>query len=213
MPIVKNIKTVTAILGIIAWLGVISQFYTSVPAYLQKGRTLGGTLVELFSFFTIQTNILVALCFTAAALGASQTSFFKRRGTLTSVAVNISIVALVFNLVLRATYHPAGLASLSNELVHVITPALFIIYWLAFVPKDGIDWKDGFAWLWYPAFYLVYVLIRGAICGIYPYFFLDADKYGYPKVVLNIGLLLTVFLIMDLLYIFIAKLVNRYFGD
>ncbi|MEO7213557.1 Pr6Pr family membrane protein [Mucilaginibacter sp.] len=212
MAIVKNIKTLAAILSMVAWFGVISQFYTSVPAYLAKGRTLVGTLVELFSFFTIQTNILAAICFTAIAVGYSQTAFFKRRGTLTSGAVNISIVALVFNLVLRSTYHPVGLASLSNELVHVITPALFIIYWLAFVPKDNINWKDGFSWLWYPACYLAYILIRGAICGLYPYFFLDTGKYGYPKVALNIGGLLIVFLIMDMLYIFIAKLINRYFG-
>lgn len=208
----KTIKILAAAFALIVWLGVILQFYTALPSYLAKGRTLGGALVELCSFFTIQTNALVAICFTVAAAGASAVSFFRRPGTLTAMAANISIVALVYNLVLRQTFHPVGLARVSDELVHVVTPALFIIYWLVFVPKAGLKWKDGFPSLWYPSFYLIYVLIRGAICGIYPYFFLDTVKFGYPQVVLNISILILVFLAINMLFIFIAKMMSRSSG-
>jgi hypothetical protein len=208
----KTIKLLAAAFFVIALLGVILQFYTSVPSYLAKGRTLGGTLIELLTFFTIQTNILVAICFMVAATSTSDIGFLKRPGTLTAVSVYISIVALVYNLVLRQTFHPVGLARVSDEIVHVLTPALFICYWIAFVPKAGLRYKDGFPWLWYPLFYLIYALLRGAICGRYPYFFLDVIKFGYPQVILNIAILIVVFLVMDMLYVFIAKLLNRHFG-
>lgn len=204
-------QLIAAVFAIITWIGVATQYITGYPGYMAKGRSVGGFLLEMSSYFTVQNNFLVACCFTAAAIGAAGNTFFKRPGVLTACAVNISIVALVYNLVLRGAYHPVGWARISDELVHVVLPLLFIVYWLVAVPKRSLTWVSGIAWLIYPVGYLVYILVRGAVSSIYPYFFLDAGKFGYPKVALNIAVLLVVFLVIDMLFIAIAKIFGRYF--
>jgi hypothetical protein len=39
----------------------------------------------------------------------------------------------------------------------------------------------------YPAAYLVYVLMRGEVSGVYPYFFIDVRNLGYDGVLLNVA--------------------------
>ncbi len=96
-----------------------------------------------------------------------------------------------------------------DNLLHVLVPIWFLIYWIAFVPKANLQWKNVFSWLIYPSIYCVYILIRGAISNQYPYFFIDAGKFGYPQVTLNCSVLLVVFLGLSLLHIGAAKLMRR----
>lgn len=208
----KKKATVTIIGALIAaltWFALILQFYLSMTAYIAQGRTIPGALTEFFTYFTIQCNIITAAGLTAVALGGFSKRFFSRPGVLTASAVYISIVCLVYNIALRGIAHPEGWARVADELLHAICPPLFVIFWISLIPKQGIVWKDAFNWLWYPFFYLVYALIRGAICGRYPYFFLDVVKYGYPRVFINIVILMLVFLGFSMLYVFIARLMSR----
>lgn len=204
-----TVSTFSALIAALTWFALILQFYLSMTAYMALGRTIPGALIEFFTYFTIQCNIITAACLTAVALGGFSKSFFSRPGVLTASAVYISIVCLVYNIALRGIAHPEGWARVADELLHAICPPLFVIFWISFVPKHGIVWKDAFSWLWYPFFYLVYALARGAVCGRYPYFFLDVVKYGYPRVFINIFILMLVFLGFSMLYVFIARLMSR----
>lgn len=56
------------LIAILAWFAVIMQFMISIPDYLAKGRTLAGSVVQLLSYFTIQSNILVAFSLTVILL-------------------------------------------------------------------------------------------------------------------------------------------------
>jgi len=46
---------------------------------------------------------------------------------------------------------------------------MYVAYWLIFVPKGSLRWKDALFWLPYPLLYFCYSLIRGAAVGWYPY--------------------------------------------
>jgi hypothetical protein len=167
-----KIATITcALIAVLTWFALVLQFCLSMNLYLAQGRTLAGALTEFFTYFTIQCNIITATGLTAVVLGGFSKSFFSRPGVLTGSAVYIGIVCLVYNIALRGIAHPQGWARVADELLHAICPPLFVLFWLTFVPKRGIVWKDAFSWLWYPFFYLVYALIRGALCWRYPYFF------------------------------------------
>jgi hypothetical protein len=203
------VTTVSALIAVLTWFALALQFYLSMTAYIANGRTVAGALTEFFTYFTIQCNIITAAGLTAVALGGFSKGFFSRPGVLTASAVYISIVCLVYNIALRGIAHPEGWARVADELLHAICPPLFVIFWIAMVPKQGIVWKDAFSWLCYPFFYLVYALIRGALCGRYPYFFLDVIKYGYPRVFINIVILMLVFLGFSMLYVFIGKLMSK----
>ena len=203
------VTAISALIAILIWFALILQFYLSITAYLAKGRTLGGSLVEFFSYFTIQCNLLTAIGLTAVALNGFNKGFFSRRGVLAAIAVYISIVCLVYNIVLRGTVHPVGWHRVADELLHAVCPPLFVLFWVMCVPKQNINWKDAFSWLWYPFFYLVYILIRGSLSALYPYFFLNAVNLGYPQVFINIAMLMLVFLAFCMLYVFIARLITR----
>ena len=57
-----------AILAIMTWTGLCVQFYISTEKYMAQGRTFGGAIVQLLSYFTIQNNLLVALTITVLLL-------------------------------------------------------------------------------------------------------------------------------------------------
>jgi hypothetical protein len=205
----NSVTAVSAFMAMLTWFALILQFYLSMTAYLAKGRTLGGSLVEFFSYFTIQCNILTAVGLTAVVLGGFYKGFFARPGVLTAIAVYISIVCLVYNIALRGIAHPVGWGRVADELLHAVCPPLFVLFWVLYVPKQTIIWKDAFSWLWYPFLYLVYVLIRGSLSALYPYFFLNVVEFGYPKVFVNIAILMLVFLAFCMLYVFIARQISK----
>ncbi|MBL4675756.1 MAG: Pr6Pr family membrane protein [Mucilaginibacter sp.] len=204
----NNARVYSAIVSLVTIFALALQFVISLQLNLDKGRPLGYSLEFYFSFFTIQCNLLVAFTTAAVALGGFSNKFFARPGVLTATAVYITIVCIVYNLVLRGTVYFTGWGRVADELLHVVDPILFIVFWFVAVPKQSITYKGTFSWLWYPLLYIIYVLIRGVFTARYPYFFLDTVKYGYPKVAVNIAILVVVFWLFCLMYAFIAQRIS-----
>ena len=69
----------------------------------------------------------------------------------------------------------------------------------------GLSWKDAVSWLVYPGVYLVYVLARGAVSGLYPYPFVDVNVLGYGGVLARAAGFLLVFLGMGLLVVAVGR--------
>ncbi|MEP6713204.1 MAG: Pr6Pr family membrane protein, partial [Ferruginibacter sp.] len=164
-------------------------------------------LIRYFSYFTIDTNIIVAIC--CSILLVNPTSalgrFFSRPQTQTAICIYILVVGIVYNLILRFLWAPEGLQKAVDELLHSVIPVLFLLYWFLFVPKNSLQWRQVFPWLIYPFAYTVLVLIRGSFSGFYPYPFIDVNQLGLNKALLNAGGLTLVFLVISLLFIAIAK--------
>lgn len=193
--------------AIITWLAVLLQLYLII---VNRQASAPETIVRFFSFFTILTNIIVAISFTAVLFSANQTNgFFTDPKVASAVAVYISIVGLVYNIILRFLWAPQGLQRLVDEALHSLVPVLFILYWCLYVPKENLKWKDAFPWLLYPFIYLVFILIRGASSHFYPYPFIDVNKLGYNPVFINCLVLFAAFLSISFLLIGISKLITR----
>ncbi len=194
--------------AIIATLAVLLQLYVIIE---NRVMSIPQTLIKFFSYFTIISNIMVAICFTTLSVQPTSRwgQFFLKPQTATAINVYILVVGLVYNMVLRWLWAPKGLQLVADNLLHVVVPIWFLIYWIALVPKANLQWKNVFSFLIYPAVYCVYILVRGAISNQYPYFFIDAAKLGYPQVALNCTILLVVFLALSLLHIGVAKLMRK----
>jgi hypothetical protein len=89
-----------------------------------------------------------------------------------------------------------------------MVPVGYVVYWLLFAPRAELSWKDSVTWLIYPGVYLVYVLARGAVSGLYPYPFVDVNVLGYGGVLARSGLLMLVFLGMGLLVVAVGRRVR-----
>jgi hypothetical protein len=167
----------------------------------------GATVVQFFSYFTILTNIAVALYSTISLLAplSSAGHWIKKASVSTALAVYILIVGAVYNTILRFLWSPVGLQKLVDELLHTIIPSVFFIYWILFVWKTSLRWKHIPYWLAYPLVYLAYILVRGSITNIYPYPFLDVTILGYQKVLLNCVMLCIVFAIVSVLFFVMGR--------
>jgi hypothetical protein len=68
-----------------------------------------------------------------------------------------------------------------------------LLGWLLYGPRPRVSARVVLWALTWPALYLAYTLIAGAISGWYPYPFLDAASNGYPRVLINAVLVVAVF--------------------
>lgn len=193
----------------ITWFAVVLQFYLII-----ENRIVGipETTVRFFSYFTILTNTLVAICFTVLYRGTKSNlyQFISRGDVLTAVCVYIFIVGLVYQVILRATWSPGGLQFIVDELLHSVIPLYFVVYWIVFVPKERLQWKSMLSWLLYPSLYLAFIMIGGAVSGFYPYPFIDVTQLGYLDVMANSALLLALFLWVSVCFVFAGKHIHKY---
>lgn len=202
-----NDKRFGVIGAAIAWLAVVLQLLLMLQ---NRTESILETLIRFFSFFTILSNILVAICLTSvAARNSENQNFFSSPATLSAITVYILIVGLVYNFVLRSTWNPQGLQKLVDEVLHSVIPVYFFIYWVVYVPKEKLEWRLVSKWLLFPLAYLVYVLLRGSVSGFYPYPFVNAPVIGYTAVINNSLVLMGVFIFFSLLLIGLAKLLRK----
>ena len=173
-----------AVIAMLGWFALITQFYINITSGLAGITEL---IIRYFSYFTILTNLLVAVCCTCIVIipGKGAGAFFSGSQTLTAITVYILIVGIIYNIILRFLWQPAGIQKLVDELLHSVIPLLFLLYWWFAPDKRNLQWKQVFPWLIFPLVYLVYILTRGSFSGFYPYPFVNVDQIGIAKVILN----------------------------
>lgn len=175
---------------------------------LQNRETsVSETIIRFFSFFTILTNILVALFFTTKVFHLSKKWFglFFQKGTLIALTTFILIVGLVYQIMLRDVWEPTGLQRIVDELLHTIIPLYTLIYWYIYLVKNESNILTVLAWLLYPVIYIVFILIRGHFSDYYPYPFLDIPKIGIDKTLINTLLILALILFIMSIFILIER--------
>jgi len=192
-----------ALVALITWFALILQCWLILQTTGKTGYSTLKTITNFFSYFTILSNILVAVCLSSAFLDPVSRlgSFFSKISVQSAIALYIFIVGLVYNLVLRGIVILTGIDRVADNLLHVVVPVLFVLYWLIFAPKKTLQWKNILPWLIFPGLYLVYSLIRGPVADWYPYPFLNINILGYSKVILNSAGVLVAFLAAGLLLI------------
>jgi hypothetical protein len=195
----KPYRIVGAALG---WFTIIAQYVLNI----QQDGVIPGT-ITYFGFFTMLGNIQVAIAFAAPLLpqfpGAA---FFNRPGVRTAVAVYIFVVDVIFYLLLRKVYDPTGFGAVLNLSLHYILPPLYVLDWLLFVPKQSLSYRQIAYWQIFPIVYAILTMTRGAITGYYPYPFLDAGKYGYGQIAINIAVLSAFFILLSAGFVAVGRL-------
>lgn len=189
-----------AIIAGAAWFALIGQFYLII---INRQVTVIETIIRYFSFFTILSNLIVAISMTVLLISPSGKwgRFFAKASTLTAISVYITVVGITYNVILRFLWAPTGFQRLVDELLHLVVPVLFIIFWIVCVPKRDLKWGMVFPWLIYPVLYMVWTVIHGAFSNYYPYPFIDVGKLGYGKALINTALILALFIFISLLKI------------
>ncbi|MGI8583381.1 MAG: Pr6Pr family membrane protein [Chitinophagaceae bacterium] len=202
----KTKQIYLAVIAILGWLALALQFYLIIQ---NRVVSIPETIIRYFSYFTLLTNILVALYCTHVVLTPDSRlgKYFSRSGVVTAITVYITVVGVVYNIILRYLWNPKGLEMIVDELLHLVIPILFLLYWLLFTVKGKLKWNI-FSWLIYPLAYFIWILIFGALTAFYPYPFINVTELGYNKVILHSCVLTAGFLLLSLLFVAIDKLMK-----
>ncbi len=147
----------------------------------------GARAWDLARYFTILTNLMVAGVMAAEATG-------RRTGPvwLGTITLNIAMVGLVYQLLLRPEVPLTGWNWVTDFLMHALVPVAMVLWWGGFGPRR-LPVRAVLPWLLWPVAYCVYALIRGGFEGRYPYFFLDIGRFGGMQIAINIAGLVVVF--------------------
>lgn len=195
--------------AIVGWSALALQLYLLIVINMEQGLPGIVGVMKFFDYFTILSNILVAIVFTTVVSQPYTNSFFAHPKVKTGVGVYIFITGIVYFLILRQTWNPTGLSLLADIVLHYIMPGLYLIEWLVFTPKGYLRWKDALRWLVFPLAFLAWALCWGAIFGFYPYPFINVAKLGYPRVLVNSVFVAIGFLVVGLLLVALDRVLSR----
>ena len=206
----QSTKIALGVIAIIGWFALVAQFYLEITNIYSKA-TLSEMIIRYFSYFTITTNLLVAICCTTLALAPASGwgRFFSRQTTLAAITVYIVIVGIIYNTILRSLWSPYGLQKIADDLLHSVIPLLFLVCWLLFAGKDGLRWRNIWSWLLYPLTYIVYVFIRGAASGFIHIPLCDVAQIGLQRAITNAIWIALAFLMVSLLLVAIGRIMHK----
>ncbi len=195
---IETSRPLAALIAFVAWFGVVLQLYLSLRLTDARGMgTLQG-LAIYFGYFTVLTNILVAVAATWPAVlpATAPGRFFTQPAAIGWVASSIAFVGVAYFVLLRHVWNPQGLQLLADVVMHYIVPALVVLYSVVALRRTVLRWTAPLWWSLYPVTYFVYVLLRGALMGRYPYHFIDVSQLGYALTLRNALGLWVAFLVL-----------------
>jgi uncharacterized membrane protein len=177
---------------VLAALAVQIDIAVQVPSHppghavgLLAGTAVGGRVVRVLSFFTIQSNVLSAITSAQLAIRPDRDGPVLRVVRLDAL-LGITVTGIVYSTVLARIHEPKGWQQVStNTVFHYVVPIMMVLGWLLFGPRPRID-RTVLAWsLLWPVLWFGYTIGRGEATGWYPYPFVDVATHGYGRVLVN----------------------------
>ena len=196
----QTIYITLALIGFIASLGYFDKSFNN----------------EFYVFYTNLSNYICIGIMVAIWIKTIKQALKKEDGFVDTAPkftfmcnIMILITFLVYNILLAKDNSVFDyFTSISNLLMHVTLPILFIVHWALFYEHGKTKWYYPLLCTIMPLIYVVFILIRASIlpanttATIYPYFFLDLNTLGWGGFIGWIFALLVVFIAIG--YIFYA---------
>lgn len=204
MRSVTTTRILFAATSAIVTAGLVLQLALSVTS--DTGSELFAStpdrIVNFFSFFTVLSNVAVAV--TAGLLAVNPT----RRSTLFRVlrldgVVAIAVTGVVFHLTLAQLQELTGWNAVADFILHTLSPILGVGGWLVLGPSRQITTRVVLLSVIAPVMWLGYALVRGALVqdrfgnDYYAYPFMNVQEHGYPVVLVNVALVAGLFLALS----------------
>jgi hypothetical protein len=140
--------------------------------------------LNVFAFFTIQSNMIVGITSLLLALRTDRTSIVFRVARLTGI-VAITITFVVFHVAIAHLFEFESWSLVADRILHAIVPILAVVGWLMYGPRGLAPRRVMWLSLVYPVAWCIFTLVRGELVGWYPYHFIDVGVLGYARVTVN----------------------------
>jgi hypothetical protein len=170
----RPVSLVRGFFGLLTLIAIAAQLKVAADAGVLN-------LVNFFSYFTIQSNLIGAavLLFLAVRGNAPRSARVDwwRGAASVYLTVTFAVVILLLSKVDVGLQLPWV-----DFVLHKLIPVVVVADFVLDPPASRLSMRDGLLWLAYPIVWLAYTMVRGPIAGWYPYPFLDPANGGYGTV-------------------------------
>jgi len=136
-----------------------------------------------FSYFTIQSNLLVAIAMFMVITGRTGSQLFRVLRLASLIGITVTGVVAAVTLPPSPNYTTANL--ICDRLLHIVVPVLTFVGWIAFGPRSFVTRRDLLPSLIWPVAWLVATLALAPLTHWYPYPFLNVEVIGWGRVLVN----------------------------
>ena len=176
------------------------------------------SVVNLFSYFTIQSNILVLVSCVLIALDPTRDGPVFQAVRIAGL-VGITVTGVVYQLLLVGSIEMEGLEVWLDFAFHRFAPVAAVLGFVLLQPRTQFDRRAWWFMVW--AFgWLAYTLIRAEVAdpvftisdtdtAPVPYGFLDASDVGWPAVIAISAGITVAAMAVAALYFWIASMPRR----
>ncbi len=180
-----RVRTAHLVVALVAWVALLLQLVLvlsgSAVLVEEDPPGLGARVYRFFAYFTIQSNLLVALSSTVLARDKGLDRLAWRLARLAGL-VGITVTGLVHFFLLRPLLDLDGADWVADKLLHMVVPVLALAAWAWVGPRPRIVTREvAYAFSW-PVAWLAWTLVVGQVDGWVPYPFLDAATEGWGSV-------------------------------
>lgn len=204
LPVVS--RTSATLVGLLALSALVLQYVLILQLTRHTPGVALGTL-RFVTYFTILSNIAVALVAFTAATG--RRGFFAQARVRGAVALYIGVTGSIYFFILRHLWQPQGAQWWADTGLHYGVPLAYWGWWLACTPHGALRWRDLGGWLLFPLGYVVWVFLRGAWVGEYPYPFIDVGQLGWVRVGVNALGVMGVFVVLGWVVVGLDRVFGR----
>lgn len=206
----------------VAWLGVVLTVvlsgvgaYRDVPVdpglYGDTGGGFAGAgsrVVDTLSYFTIWSNIVVAVSVTLLLTRPLPDTVLRRVLRLDGLLM-ITVTMIVYQVVLAPSVDLSGWGLVTDPILHLVTPVLTLLVWVLYGPRGWLTARLVPTALLVPVIWVTWMLLRGALVDAYPYGFVNVVDLGYAVVVRNVFFVLVLGLVISALLFGVETLLAR----
>ncbi|MDR7252918.1 hypothetical protein J2X46_001903 [Nocardioides sp. BE266] len=203
-------RSVHLVVAAVAWFALVFQLvlvFTGEAVLVETDPPgLAARIYRYFAYFTIQSNILVAVTSTMLAREPARDGTRFRVARLAAL-VGITVTGLVHFFLLRPLLDLEGSNWVVDKLLHMVVPALAVVAWALVGPRPRADLRVAAYALVWPIVWTIWTLVVGQVDGWVPYPFLDPAEDGWGAVGIACAGITILFLLLFALYTWLdAKL-------
>ena len=196
-------RLVFGLTSVIVTVGLVLQLSLAIAADPEVGAFASAPdrIANFFSFFTVLSNVTVAVTTGLLAVRLDRTSTLFRVLRLVAVLA-ITVTGVVFHLALAQLQELTGWNAFADFILHTLSPILTVAGWLVFGPRGHVTLRIVPLAVIPPVLWIVYALVRGTLVqdrfgnDYYPYPFMNVQTHGYPVVLTNVTLVAVLFLLL-----------------
>ncbi|MTG89470.1 hypothetical protein GJV82_11015 [Cellulosimicrobium sp. BIT-GX5] len=185
-------RVLHALVALAALAGVVMELVIALVDGPGTAPSQAERLVRLFSYFTVQSNLLVGVVSVLLVVRPARDGAVFRVARLDALLC-IAVTGIVYQTVLRGIAELSAAGQVSDLLLHLLAPLLALVAWVLVGPRPRVDAATVWWSLAFPLAWIAYTFVRGAVVGWYPYPFLDVTTLGLAPALLNTAVVAVVF--------------------